>query len=430
MQPLQLLEGTDPLGRENRLGSWRGTAQNTLSEIDAATAAVARGDDPLTVARAFLATRGDDATITLNGRTYTRATAGMLPAVVVPGSQTPFAPTGHPDEMTPDEYANVLLNIEQEAALEAVYLQPGKPNAGATGLYAVVSELREAAQAGAGLNGKFGSWVKRTAGNVVNVVTVAATAVVTAPIRLANAAATVTGKVAGAAANSGIPVIKQVGQVGVAVTGAAQAITQKVLSTVQRAVTLPRRASVTLLLKTFNGPVARGFIYALIPDGAPILAANPAVADKRKMALEVVNIVTSTANFDKAYLQKHLRNAVVKHYRKTPEQVIAEWSGGQGLTGMGQLGDPISLTAIVAAVGALLPAIPLVINVFKKEKLPAPGDFTAPVQPPQVNPNAHQPGGGSQHPPAPGDGSSLKTALMIGGGLAAAGALVLLARKK
>lgn len=83
----------------------------------------------------------------------------------------------------------------------------------------------------------------------------------------------------------------------------------------------PTRDSISAL-KSISGQFAKSFVYAFIPDDANELSANPEVKRKSDEQKKALDKMASKMNFQPDYLKKHLRNLIVRGYRKNPEQII------------------------------------------------------------------------------------------------------------
>lgn len=442
--PVDVLSGADPLGRDG-MGSLTRMLTVGNPAVRATAEAVAAGVSPTDAARAYFLTNRAATNTTINGQLFTRSQfpeAGA--AVSAPPLTLPSAPASQPGSyngsginpatngtnaarMTADEYADVLLQIDQQAALEATYLEPTKAAPEGRVLHAILQEVRTSGELTKSGLGSFFSSAASVVGSAVK-------AVVSVPVKIVQTEVNIAKKVTGAAANSGIPVISNVAGVANKLVGVAGRITEKVQGIISKATTLPLRLAVMEALTLFKGPARKAFAYTLIPDGAPILAANPKVAAKRTTQLAALKSLTDYGSFEPSYLLKHIRNSIVAAERKTPEQLISEWSKGeaQGLDGTESgLGDAATWAAVATAAAGLLAAVPAVIAVIKGGR-PSTGDFNQPTNPAGVNPAAVQPGQETANYPSgsPSGDGSMNKALLIGGGVAAAGLVVFLATRK
>lgn len=151
-----------------------------------------------------------------------------------------------------------------------------------------------------------------------------------------------------------------------AITGAAN-VADKVAKGLDKVVMLPSRAALLGVLQILGGKAAPAFLYAFLPDNHPILSTNAKVRDKRNNQLKAIKTISEFAAFDNGTILKHLRNGIVKKYKKSPEAVLNDMFGGMGLAAL-------DWAAIGAAALALLPAIPPLIKVFKKNDVPSNDD--------------------------------------------------------
>jgi hypothetical protein len=176
---------------------------------------------------------------------------------------------------------------------------------------------------------------------------------------------------------------KKVKRAGKKVVSAVSNTVKKAAKAVHRVVTTPARGIVTAALKLFTGKVAGAFIYIFIPNNSPYLKNNRELARKTSRAKGFISKLKKGAAFKDGYLEKHIRNAVVKHYKKSPEQVIKDMSrkGVSGIQDLGIIPDPtgVSWVAVAAAIAPVLVAVPAIIGAFKGGDLPEKSDFPTPI---------------------------------------------------
>jgi hypothetical protein len=162
-------------------------------------------------------------------------------------------------------------------------------------------------------------------------------------------------------------------KVGGALKKAAQAVgkvVKKAAEAVKWVATLPVRVVVTGALVALKGPVAKGMVYAFIPKDSPVLNENPEVKRKKEKADNMVSILVDKLMFKEDYVLKHIRNAVVSHYNKSPEAVIHDIANKKDQ----ELGAIDPATIITAGAG-LIASVAGFAAVFKKENLPASTDW-------------------------------------------------------
>jgi ElaB/YqjD/DUF883 family membrane-anchored ribosome-binding protein len=159
-------------------------------------------------------------------------------------------------------------------------------------------------------------------------------------------------------------------------------IVKKAAKAVHRVVATPSRGVVTAALKLFKGKTASAFLYVFIPDNSPILRTNSTVRRKASRAKNFLKLLKKGAAFKDGYLEKHIRNNIVSHYKKTPEQLIKELSAGKDVLNGMQLGDggASMIAATIAALAPVIAAVPSIINAFKpKQDVPQNSDFPKPI---------------------------------------------------
>lgn len=243
---------------------------------------------------------------------------------------------------------------------------------------------------------------------------------------------------------------KKAKSAGKKVVKAVSSTVKKAAKAVHRVVATPARGVVTATLKIFSGKVARLFLYIFIPDNSPYLKGNAKLARKTARAKGFIAKLKKGAAFKDGYLEKHIRNAIVKTYKKSPEQLIKDLSSGKGLSGGLGIIDPATLAAYAAAITPVLAAVPSIVGSFKpKVDAPDNGDWPTPVpstanvtndpKAPGYNPKT-SPGGSTSSPSYSGGGDLPPTTepfyktpmgmAAIGGGVIAVGGIVYLATQK
>jgi hypothetical protein len=182
-------------------------------------------------------------------------------------------------------------------------------------------------------------------------------------------------------------VVQTVKPVAKAVIGVVKAA----VNVVKVAVTAPVRAVVSIGLETLKGPVAKAFTYVFIPDDAPELEKNPKVKEKRAKHLKAVDGLVEKLGMDRQYVLKHIRNAIVTHYKKNPEDVLHDFANKTEtelvLTeaqaeGLGELVSIV--TGIVSAISALAGSVAVIKNAFDKKNIPSTQDWQQ-ILPPARN---------------------------------------------
>jgi hypothetical protein len=163
--------------------------------------------------------------------------------------------------------------------------------------------------------------------------------------------------------------------------------TKKVLqanaAAVVNVMNLPEKSKVESILKNLRGPVAKIFVYAFIPANSPILKKYPEVSRKRTIQLQTINAIAEGISFPVAYVFKHIRNAIVDHYKTNPEQILHDIANGkdnelqnilpaEGITGLGET----DWGGIISAVGGLANTL------IQKRNAPTSTDYNPPA--PQV----------------------------------------------
>jgi hypothetical protein len=90
------------------------------------------------------------------------------------------------------------------------------------------------------------------------------------------------------------------------------------------------------ILDAVNEPsFAAMLAYTFIPDGSDLLKQNPKVKAKRDVQNKYIDQIVKKTNIDRSYIQKHLRNALVSGYGKTPEHFLHDVMNDKPLNGLG-----------------------------------------------------------------------------------------------
>lgn len=179
-------------------------------------------------------------------------------------------------------------------------------------------------------------------------------------------------------ANVVVQVVKPVAK---AVVGVVKAVA----NVVKTVVTAPVRAVVSIGLETLKGPVAKAFTYVFIPDDSPELEANPEVKRKRSRQLKAVDLMVSGLSMEREYILKHVRNAIVTHYKKNPEEVLHDFANGTEKEFVArpedlQLGiDPTVVVAGISAIAGLAGSLAALKTTFTKKEMPTVYDWQQPL---------------------------------------------------
>lgn len=98
---------------------------------------------------------------------------------------------------------------------------------------------------------------------------------------------------------------------------------------------LPSISALDLLQAIDNKNFAFMLLYSFIPADSQVLKDFPAVAAKRNEHIRIVDFIADKTQVDISYVQKHLRNVLVKGFAKNPENILHELITGKGLKGLG-----------------------------------------------------------------------------------------------
>jgi hypothetical protein len=106
---------------------------------------------------------------------------------------------------------------------------------------------------------------------------------------------------------------------------------------------LPSISALDLLQAIDNKNFAFILLYSFIPADSQVLKDFPAVAAKRNEHIRIVDFIADKTQVDVSYVQKHLRNVLVKGFGKSPENILHDLIVSKNLNGLGVI-DPFTLT--------------------------------------------------------------------------------------
>jgi hypothetical protein len=113
---------------------------------------------------------------------------------------------------------------------------------------------------------------------------------------------------------------------------------------------LPSLSALDLLQTIDNKYFALMLLYSFIPADSQVIKDFPAVAAKRNEHIRLVNFIADKTQVEVSYVQKHLRNVLVKGFGKSPENILHDLiSNKVELKGLGWV------TAAVGVASALVP---------------------------------------------------------------------------
>ena len=138
-------------------------------------------------------------------------------------------------------------------------------------------------------------------------------------------------------------------------TKIAQTDARELVKQIEKPVSvLPKKEPALKALDAMNNKdFAKMLLYSFIPDGAPALEQLPTVAQKREEHNSLIDFVADNTKVDRGYLQKHLRNVLVKGYGKSPENLLHDVATGKDkdvneLKGLGWVTAAISAASTLA----------------------------------------------------------------------------------
>ena len=120
---------------------------------------------------------------------------------------------------------------------------------------------------------------------------------------------------------------------------------------------LPSLSALDLLQAIDNKYFALMLLYSFIPADSQVIKDFPAVAAKRNEHIRLVNFIADKTQVHASYVQKHLRNVLVKGFGKSPENILHDLISNKGLNGLGFV-DPFSIAIGITSVA------PSIISLF------------------------------------------------------------------
>jgi hypothetical protein len=136
----------------------------------------------------------------------------------------------------------------------------------------------------------------------------------------------------------------------------------KVTKAVTKVALLPMTLPIKAMLEIQLPKAAPFFLYLFINDKKIIDKLPEKVRKKRKKAEFIANFIVNAIGMKREHLMGILRNGIMKQYKKSPENVIAEEMKKRNIAGIGIV--PI----IAGAIAAIVKIIPAIIKLFKKKK--------------------------------------------------------------
>jgi hypothetical protein len=163
------------------------------------------------------------------------------------------------------------------------------------------------------------------------------------------------------------------GDVTAKASALANELVKKNASVAANVVGAPVKAKVEEAMKALRGENSKSFVYAFIPSNSPTLKENPEVKRKRDIQVKAIKDVSDEIGFPQEYVMKHIRNAMVEHFKTNPEQVLHDVSSNK-ISGLGATGSGISAQDI----SSLLSSGAALVNAFKPSSTPAAPDWASP----------------------------------------------------
>jgi hypothetical protein len=150
---------------------------------------------------------------------------------------------------------------------------------------------------------------------------------------------------------------------------------KKAGKTFVKVATAPQRLAMKGILEVSLPRMAPGFLYLFISDPKVIAKLPAKVKQKRDRQVKFSDFVVNAIGMKRAHFMGILRTGIMKRYKKSPEQVIADLTKGK-MAGIGIITDIIEV---------VLKLVKVIAKVFKKKNAPTfsandtpdPSDFTS-----------------------------------------------------
>lgn len=133
---------------------------------------------------------------------------------------------------------------------------------------------------------------------------------------------------------------------------------KKAAKVVTKVVTAPARLAAKGILELTLPKAAPFFLYLFVANRKTLASMPTKAKRKRKKAEGISKFIVNTIGMKQTHFMGIIRNGIMKHYRRTPEQVLSKMMKGRAING---IGEPI--TIITAVVGI----ITKLFSVFRKK---------------------------------------------------------------
>ncbi|MCA6369051.1 MAG: hypothetical protein IM631_19175 [Cytophagales bacterium] len=109
---------------------------------------------------------------------------------------------------------------------------------------------------------------------------------------------------------------------------------------------LPSLSALDLLQAIDNKYFALMLLYSFIPADSQVIKDFPAVAAKRNEHIRLINFIADKTQVEVSYVQKHLRNVLVKGFGKSPENILHDLiSNKEELKGLGWVTEAVGVAS-------------------------------------------------------------------------------------
>lgn len=173
-------------------------------------------------------------------------------------------------------------------------------------------------------------------------------------------------------------IVEGIGYIGKG-KGRGKALLKKVVATakkgvkvITKAVTAPQRLALKGILEISLPKSAPFFLYLFIP--ADQVSKFPKkVQDKRKKVEKIANFIVEGVGMKRPHLMGILRNGIMKRYKKSPENVLADMMKNQKLAGIGLIDDIIKV--VLEIVGFISKLLKKKVDTPTSNDIADPSDF-------------------------------------------------------
>lgn len=126
----------------------------------------------------------------------------------------------------------------------------------------------------------------------------------------------------------------------------------KVAKVVAKIVTFPMRLAIKGILEVTLPKASPFFLYLFLTD-AQSAAAPAKIKAKRRKSKDIANFIVDFVGMKRSHFMEICRNGIMKHYKMSPEKVLAKQMGSK-VSGVGDIGiAPIIIQAVITIISLI-----------------------------------------------------------------------------